>query len=145
MEQFIDPLPAAFAFFKSLPRDTPIHMLNLARYKDMAEYPADHPQVDAQWSGRRAYAEYGRLSEPILRRVGGNIVWRGAFEALVIGEPGQIWDDAFIAHYPSTEIFFELIKDPDFPAAWVHRSAGILDYRLMRFAPREPGHGFGSV
>ena len=145
MQQFIDPLPEAYAYFKSLPRDTPIHMLNLARYRPVAEYPADHPQAGAQWTGRQAYEEYGRLSAPILRRIGGHIVWRGAFEAAVIGEPGQIWDDAFIAAYPSTESFFGLIKDPNFPTAWAHRTAGILDYRLIRFAPREPGEGFAGI
>ena len=145
MERFIDPTAEAYALFKSLPRDTPIHMLNLARYKDLAQYPAGHPQIDAQWTGRRAYEEYGRLSEPILRRVGGSIVWRGAFECMVIGEAEQVWDDAFIAYYPSTKVFFELVKDPAFVEAFVHRSAGVLDYRLMRFAPREPGQGFASL
>ncbi len=144
MKHFIDPTRAEFAYFKSLPRDTPIHMLNLARYKELAEYPVSHPQADSRWTGRRAYEEYGRISEPILKRVGGKIVWRGTFEATVIGDPDQRWDDAFVAYYPNTDIFLQLVTDPDFKLAFAHRSAGILDYRLMRFAPSELGQGFAS-
>lgn len=144
MNKFIDPTREAFGYFKSLPRDTPIHMLNLARYREVAQYPEDHPNAGSRWSGRRAYEEYGRISQPILQRVGGAIIWRGAFEATVIGGGDEVWDDAFIAYYPNTHVFLELTTDPDFKTAFVHRSAGILDYRLIRFAPGVPGEAFSS-
>lgn len=144
MKRFITSTPEEFAHFKSLPRDTPIHMFNLARYRELAKYPPGHPQAGSGWSGKRAYEEYGRISEPLLRRAGGAIVWRGAFEATLIGDTGQAWDDAFIAYYPNTHVFLEMITDPEFRPAFAHRAAGILDFRLMRFAPGEPGGGFAG-
>ena len=37
-EVYIDPSRANFEAFKALPRDEPIHMLNLLLYRDLAEY-----------------------------------------------------------------------------------------------------------
>ncbi|MFN3988908.1 MAG: DUF1330 domain-containing protein [Erythrobacter sp.] len=140
---FIDPSPANFQAFKDLPRDTPINMLNLLRYRDLAQYPAGHEHAGQRWSGRRAYEEYGRTSGPIFRRLGGRIIWRGRFETMVTGPAGERWDDGFIAHYPNAAAFFAMIKDPDYQRAVVNRTAALADSRLVRFAPREAGEGFG--
>jgi uncharacterized protein (DUF1330 family) len=142
MTSYIDPSRANFDVFKSLPRDTPIHMLNLLRYRGDAEYPEGHPNAGKGWSGRRAYEEYGRTSGPIFRRVGGSLVWRGVFEAVVTGPDAMSWDDGFIASYPSSAAFLEMIKDPDYQRAVVNRTAALADSRLLRFAPRDLGDGF---
>lgn len=142
MISYIDPSRANFEAFKSLPRDRPIHMLNLLRYRDRAEYPEGHASAGQGWSGRRAYEEYGRTSGPIFRRVGGSLVWRGVFETVVTGPDAMVWDDGFIAAYPGSAAFFEMIKDPDYQRAVVHRTAALADSRLIRFAPREPGASF---
>ena len=39
----IDPTREQFKAFMTAPQDTPIHMLNLIRLRDVADYPADHP------------------------------------------------------------------------------------------------------
>jgi uncharacterized protein (DUF1330 family) len=140
---FIDPSPANFQAFKDLPRDTPIAMLNLLRYRDLAEYPEGHAHASKRWSGRRAYKEYGTASGPIFKRVGGHILWRGRFETMVTGPEGERWHDGFIALYPSADAFFAMIKDAGYQCAVVNRTAALLDSRLMRFAPGEAGDGFG--
>ncbi|MCT2558183.1 DUF1330 domain-containing protein [Tsuneonella sp. YG55] len=142
MTAYIDPSRANFDVFKSLPRDTPIHMLNLLRYRDEAEYPDGHPNAQKGWSGRRAYEEYGRTSGPIFRRVGGTLVWRGVFETVVTGPDAMTWDDGFIAAYPNAAAFFEMIMDPAYQQAVVNRTAALADSRLVRFAPRDAGDGF---
>lgn len=142
-ETYIDPSPVNFQAFKDLPRDTPIHMLNLLLYRDVAEYPEGHEHAGKGWSGRRAYEEYGRTSGPIFRRVGGSIVWRGAFQCMVTGPEGRHWHDGFVAQYPSSAAFFAMIKDPDYQLAVVNRTAALVDSRLVRFAPGEGGDSFG--
>lgn len=142
-ETYIDPSAANFQAFKALPRDRPINMLNLLRYRDLAEYPAGHEHAGKGWSGRRAYEEYGRTSGGIFRALGGKIIWRGAFETMVTGPESERWDDAFIAHYPDAGAFFAMIKDPDYQQAVVNRTAALIDSRLVRFAPGEAGEGFG--
>ena len=142
-ETYIDPSPANFAAFKDLPRDEPIHMLNLLRYRELAEYPEGHEHHGNGWSGRRAYREYGKTSGPIFARVGGSIVWRGAFQTMVTGPDGEQWDDGFVAQYPGSAAFFEMIKDPDYQKAVVNRTAALADSRLVRFKPAEGGSEFG--
>lgn len=143
MTHFIDPSPENFQAFKDLPRDEPIHMLNLLRYRDLAEYPEGHEHHGNGWSGRRAYQEYGATSGPIFARVGGKIVWRGAFQTMVTGPGDKDWHDGFVAQYPNSAAFFEMIKDPDYQLAVVNRTAALVDSRLMRFTPGDVGGGFG--
>ena len=142
-DTFIDPSPANFEAFKNLPRDEPIHMLNLLLYRDEAAYPDGHEHADKGWSGRRAYQEYGKTSGPIFRRVGGSIVWRGAFQTMVTGPESMRWHDGFVAQYPNAGAFFEMIKDPEYQKAVVNRTAALADSRLVRFSPGDAGEGFG--
>lgn len=142
MTAYIDPSRANFEAFKALPRDEPIHMLNLLQYRETAAYPDGHDNAGKSWTGRRAYEEYGRTSGPIFRRVGGRIVWRGVFQTVVTGPEAMRWDDGFVAEYPNSAAFFEMIKDPDYQRAVVNRTAALADSRLVRFAPGEGGDGF---
>ena len=142
-ERYIDPSRENFEAFKALPRDEPIHMLNLLQYREQAEYPAGHENADKGWTGREAYREYGRASGPVFQRVGGSIVWRGRFETVVTGPEAMHWDDGFIAAYPNADAFFEMIKDADYQAAVANRTAALLDSRLVRFKPGEGGLAFG--
>jgi uncharacterized protein (DUF1330 family) len=139
---YIDPSPANFQAFKDLPRDEPIHMLNLLEYREQAEYPQGHEHAGKGWSGRRAYEEYGKTSGPIFRRVGGTMVWRGSFQTMVTGPDAKRWHDGFVAQYPNAGAFFEMIKDPEYQQAVVNRTAALVDSRLMRFEPGEAGEGF---
>ena len=141
-DTYIDPSRANFEAFKALPRDEPIHMLNLLQYRDQADYPAGHDHAGKGWTGRRAYEEYGKTSGPIFRRVGGSIVWRGAFQTMVTGPEERRWHDGFIAQYPNSGAFFEMIKDPEYQKAVVNRTAALVDSRLVRFAPGAAGEGF---
>lgn len=141
--RYIDPSRANFAAFKDLARDEPIHMLNLLQYRETAEYPAGHEHAGKGWSGRRAYQEYGKTSGPIFRRVGGKIVWRGAFQTVVTGPEHMRWDDGFVAVYPNAAAFFAMIKDTEYQLAVVNRTAALVDSRLVRFKPGEGGEGFG--
>lgn len=134
-ELFIDPTREAFDAFKALPRDTPINMLNLVRFREKADYPATHANARQGWSGERAYQEYGATSGPIFRRVGGSIIWRGAFQSVLTGPSDEQWDAAFIAFYPHAGAFLEMVTDAEYRLAVVNRQAAVLSSRLIRFAP----------
>lgn len=142
MTTYIDPSRANFEAFKALPRDEPIHMLNLLRYRDLANYPEGHEHEGKGWTGRRAYEEYGRTSGPIFRRLGGRVVWRGQFQTVVTGPEAMEWDDGFIAAYPDAAAFLEMVKDADYQRAVANRTAALADSRLIRFQPGEAGDGF---
>lgn len=142
-EQYLDPTRESFDAFKALPRDVPINMLNLLKFYDRAHYPEGHPHAAHGWSGERAYQEYGKTSGPIFKRVGGSIVWRGIMEAMVIGPQDMHWDSAFIARYPDSGAFMEMITDPEYKKAVVNRQAAVSTSRLIRFGDADGPDGFG--
>lgn len=132
MTQHIDPDRAQFDAFKGLDRDTPLHMLNLVRLRDVAAYPADHALASAGLTGAAAYKNYGIESSPVLADVGGSITWRGQFETILIGPADEAWDIMFIAHYPNAHAFLQMISDPRYKLAVVHRQAAVTTSRLIR-------------
>jgi len=134
-ETYVDPTRAAFDLFKSLPRDTPLNMLNLIRYRDLAAYPDGHDHAGKGWTGARAYEEYGATSAAIFERLGGQIIWRGRFETVLTGPADEQWDAAFIAAYPNAGAFLAMVTDPDYKLAVVNRQAAVATSRLVRFAP----------
>ena len=144
MSGFIDPTREQFDAFKALPRDQPIHMLNLVRCKAMADYPTDHPNYGKGMTGMEAYRAYGRETAPIFKRVGGGQVWAGKPEGVVTGPVDEKWDLAFIATYPNAAAFLEMVTDPHYRQIVKHRQAAVEDSRLIRMDPVQPGEGFGE-
>ena len=137
MQHFVDPGREQFDAFKALPRDVPVMMLNLVLFRDKACYP-DGRDV----TGAEAYAEYGRGSAPVFRRVGGEIIWRGNPEAVLIGPADKRWDLIFVARYPTAGAFLEMITDPAYREAVKHRQAAVLDSRLIRTGEMGLGASF---
>ena len=140
----IDLTRAQFEAFKALPRDTPIHMLNLIRLRPLADYPADHPDHGKGLTGLEAYRAYGRNSAEVFARVGGKQVWAGRPDVVLTGPTDEVWDLAFIAEYPSAGAFLAMVTDPAYREHVMHRTAAVEDSRLIRMAPVTPGDGFGE-
>lgn len=143
MTQYRDTDRAQFEIFKSLPRDTPIEMLNLVQFLDKAEYPDDHPLAAQNLTGAQAYANYGTQTASVLEKVGGKIIWRGGFDVSLIGAPDERWDAMFIARYENAGAFFAMITDPDYQLAVVHRQAAVANSRLIRTTPQGKQGFFG--
>lgn len=127
----------AFAAFRANDRPGPIHMLNLVRLRAQAQYEDGRAATGAE-----AYATYGRLSAPVLARLGGRIVWRGRMEQMLIGPADEAWDLCFIAEYPGPDVFAAMIRDPEYRQAMPHRQAAVANSRLIRLAPLPVGEGF---
>jgi uncharacterized protein (DUF1330 family) len=138
MPGYVDPTKEAFAAFRADERAGPIHMFNLVKLRAHAAYPDGRTATGAE-----AYAAYGRESEPVFKRLGGSIVWRGRFELMLIGPTQERWDLCFIAEYPSVAAFVAMIRDPVYREAVKHRQAAVEDSRLIRLAPGALGIGFG--
>ena len=141
---YIDPDRQAWDIFKSLPRDRPIHMLNLIRLREVAAYPEGHPNHGAGASGLDAYREYGRTIAPHLARLGGRQVWAGTPQVMVTGPASEAWDLAFIVEYPGSQAFIDMVRDPDYRTNVVpHRTAAVADSRLLRLGPLDPDDKLG--
>ena len=139
MTGHIDPDRPQFEAFKALPRDTALNMLNLVRVRETADYPDGRAAT-----GHEAYAAYGRESAPVLEKVGGSILWRGAFETVLIGPADERWDFCFIARYPDAHAFLAMVTDPVYQEAVKHRQAAVEDSRLIRLGEVDWGAGFAG-
>ncbi len=139
MTSYVDPERDQFEAFKSLPRDEAVMMLNLVKYRERARYD-DGRDV----TGAEAYAAYGRESAPVFERVGGEIIWRGKPQVMLIGPFDKQWDLAFVARYPTAGAFLEMVTDPVYREAVKHRQAAVQDSRLIRTANLPMGGGFAG-
>jgi len=139
MTDHLDPTRIQFDAFKDLPRDTPIMMLNLIRFKAQASY-----EDGREMSGRAAYEVYGEQTGPILSKLGGQIIWRGEPQSVVIGPQDEHWDVAFIARYPNSSAFLAMVTDADYKLAVKHRQAAVADSRLIRMGELANGSGFAG-
>ena len=125
----VDPTPESLgAFVERVPDGTPLVMLNLLRFRDVADYPDPEPQV----SGREAYEHYGAAGPALPRRR------RRA--ARVAGSRARVSDRArresdgtraCWCEYPSKAAFLEMVGNPDYQAITVHRTAALADSRLV--------------
>lgn len=138
MTDYVNPEREIFKSFAEQKSDSPIHMLNLVKLNETAQY-----DDGALVSGKEAYAAYGRKSGSIFQRVGGRIIWSGSFDLMLIGPREEVWDIAFVAEYPNSDAFIEMVKDDEYQLAVKHRNAAVKTSRLIRISPNETGNTFG--
>jgi uncharacterized protein (DUF1330 family) len=138
-DRYVNPTREHFNAFKALPRQAPVAMLNLVRYRDRAEYPADHPYALEALTGAEAYARYGQESLAAFGRAGGTVLFTGKMACMVIGPDDKRWDRVFIAHYPTAAAFLGMLADPEYKAAVTNRTAAVETSRLIRLDPL-PSH-----
>ena len=102
--------------------DTPIYMVNLLKFKDKAEYEDGR---ETNLTGAEAYLIYGQEVQDHLKKVGGETIFSGRVERLMLGEVVELWDIVAIAKYPSRKAMIEMIMDADYQESEKHRSAGL--------------------
>ncbi len=134
MTAYIDPSRENWLVFKDLPRDRPIHMLNLLKFRDVADYPAGHPNHGKGLTGREAYAIYEQAFQALVADDGAAMIWHAPLECMVTGPEGE-WDAGFAMGYPHSGVFMAMVKNQRYvDEALPHRTAALADSRLIRFA-----------
>ena len=113
------------------------------KFRAEARYPPDYALADANLTGAQAYRNYGSETAPIIARIGVSILWRGTFETTLIGSQDEAWDEIFIACYPTAHTFLEVVTDPAYCTAVIHRQATVETSRLIRCALTQSGTSFG--
>jgi len=102
--------------------DTPIHMINLLKFKDKAEYE-DGRETDL--TGEQAYAIYGTEVRAHIEKVGGQLIFEGQVSRLMLGEVEDLWDKIAIVRYPGLKAMVEMTSDPAYSEISIHRIAGL--------------------
>ena len=102
--------------------DNPIHMVNLLKFKDSAEY-ADGRETNL--SGKEAYGIYAQEVQGHLAKVGATGVFSGQVSRLMLGEVDELWDQIAIVTYPNRKAMFDMVSNPDYQKSAIHRAAGL--------------------
>jgi uncharacterized protein (DUF1330 family) len=102
----------------------PLHFVNLLRFREIALYPPDHPLAGDQLSGADAYNLYGAVAlEHVIRR-GGRLVTLNRVEQQLIGV-SRVWHQVATMEYRNVDAFIDMVSDPEYQQALVHRDAGL--------------------
>ena len=133
MTSYIDPSRENWQAFKDLPRDRPIQMLNLIKFRDLAAYPEGHPNHGKGLTGREAYAIYKEGFQRVVAGDGAKMIWAPPMECVVTGPAGE-WDEVFVMGYPNSGVFMAMVRNEEYIRDVVpHRTAAVADSRLIRF------------
>ena len=110
---------------RSLPDAGPVVMVNLVKYKVHSD--------DGNGSGQDAYERYSRaVVPPLLRAVGGMVLWSGRAEGAAFGDPGATyWDHVVLVWYPSRRAFLDMVTSTAYAEANVHRENGVTDHIIL--------------
>jgi uncharacterized protein (DUF1330 family) len=133
----IDPSRAQLRSLLEADRDGPLQFVNLLGYHEQARYPAGHELAGRGGSGAEAYARYGGVAARHVAKRGGRLAAYNAVEQQLIGADGG-WHHVAIMEYPSTEAFLDMLRDPDYAAALVHRDAGLAKTAIIVTRPLLP-------
>jgi uncharacterized protein (DUF1330 family) len=132
----VAPTPEQFQQFLGSDFTGPVCMVNLLKFKEMAEY-ADGRETDL--TGQQAYNLYGEDMRGFVLSKGGRFIFYGAAEQLVIGTAEEEWDTVAIVEYPSKEALVEIATSVEVQGFGVHRSAGLAGQLLIATSQRNAG------
>ena len=115
----------------------PISMLNLLKFRDVADYaifPALAPA--GAISGRAAYELYMTHTLPFLEATGGSISLVGEGGSFFVGPSVERWDLALIVRQTSIEHFFAFASNEEYLTGVGHRTAAVADTRILPLVVR---------
>lgn len=113
----------------------PVVMLNLLRFRALADYSA-HPELapPAPISGAAAFDRYIAHTLPYLEESGGALLFLGEGGPFLIGPAAERWDCAMLVRQSSVQSFMAFANHAGYLAGLGHRTAAIEDTRLLPLA-----------
>ena len=136
---YLEPTPASAQALIDRGTDGPITMLNLLRFRAIADYSADPDLApDEPISGAEAYQRYAAHTMPHLIASGGEVVLEGSAGAFFIGPPEERWDHVLLVRQRSLDDFFAFASNEAYLAGLGHRTAALEDSRLLPIVDDPP-------
>ena len=111
--------------------DGPIWMVNLMKYRDIADYEDGR---ESTISGQEADDLYAPID--VLSDIGAEIVFIGNVETQLLGDSPK-WDRIAVVKYPTRRSFLEMSSRKDFQEKHVHKEAGMQETIVMGCTPLE--------
>lgn len=111
--------------------DGPVWMVNLMKYRDIAEYPDGR---ETELTGREADNIYSPLEQ--LQALGAEIVFVADVEDQMLGE-GTVWDRVAVVKYPNLKAFTELHDQEGYEERHEHKVAGMEKTIILACQPMD--------
>lgn len=110
----------------------PVVMLNLLRFRAVADYSANPELAPASpISGDAAYRVYMAHTLPYLKASGGELLFYGKGGGFLIGPSDERWDAAMLVRQSSITAFFAFASNEGYLSGMGHRVAALEDSRLL--------------
>lgn len=129
---YLEPTQAAGRELFTRGIDGPVVMLNLLRFRAVADYSA-HPELAPAEpiSGVEAYQRYMDHTHPHLHASGGEVLFYGNGGSYLIGPADERWDAAMLVRQRSLADFLAFSTNAAYLAGMGHRVAALEDSRLL--------------
>ncbi|WP_310476416.1 hypothetical protein [Sandarakinorhabdus sp.] len=127
LDASIDPTRDQVRNLRDHGRDGPVVMMNLLKFRETANYPADAGM--APCSGKEAYDRYQHAFTVAVGAISqAEVLYDGPCEQLFIGQSGTDaadWDKLLLVRYPTRQHFLTMMANDSYRDALVHRYAGL--------------------
>lgn len=132
MSAYLEPTQAAGRMLMERGLQGPVYMLNLLRFRAVADYSAA-PQFapHTSISGFEAYERYVEHTLPFLAASGGEIAFEGTGGPVLIGPDGERWDRVLLVRQRSLQDFIAFAQNAAYLEGLAHRTAALEDSRLL--------------
>jgi uncharacterized protein (DUF1330 family) len=97
----IDPSRAALQRYVADDDGRPVTMLNLLAFSR---------------GGRGRYDEYLARLAPLVRSLGGDVIYAGEMSSPFIPAEGSGWDAILLTRWPQRRLLLDLVEHPEYPA-----------------------------
>lgn len=129
---YIEPTQASGAALFRRHLSGEVIMLNMLRFRDIADYSAC-PEIAPLLpiSGREAFQKYIDHTMPFLKQSGGEVMFLGDGGPFFIGPEDEHWDLVMLIKQSSLESFVAFASHEEYLAGMGHRTAAVQDSRLL--------------
>ncbi len=140
---YLEPTQEAGRTFVQRDLAGPVVMLNLLRFRDIADYSGYPDLAPARpISGAEAFDRYIEHTLPLLRETGGDILFLGHGGPFLIGPGDEHWDLAMLIRQASAASFLSFAGHSGYLVGLGHRTAAVTDSRLLPLSEMPlPGAG----
>ena len=131
-QTYLDPTQESGRAFFTRGISGPVVMLNLLRFRSIADYSAT-PEIEpaSPITGEAAYRLYMEHTLPHLKASGGEVLFFGQGGEFLIGPSHERWDAAMLVRQSSVASFLEFASNQDYLSGIGHRLAALEDSRLL--------------
>ena len=137
-QTYLEPTQESGRALFTRPISGPLVMLNLLRFRKIADYSAS-PQLapPTPISGAEAFERYIAHTLPHLRDSGGELLFLGDGGSFFIGPSDETWDLAMMVRQQGLQSFLAFATNEAYLAGIGHRTAATEDSRLLPLIERQ--------